>query len=86
MTAVASTPGPWLSPRTAWDSEYAREGGHAWRNGQLQVPAQGTVFLVQIPLASRDVRPMGRGAPDMPARGRKIRVMIVDDHAILRAG
>src|ERR1700749_2460533 len=88
MMDAASMPRPSLSLRTASESRACARERQCW--GELSGSPPGAReprfcckfhFLARIPSAQRSER-----ASDMPARHPKIRVMIADDHAILRAG
>src|SRR5579864_448614 len=88
MTDAALTLRPWLSPRTAWAFRVCEREQQCWAERSVSHPAaRGPRFWCEslLPKRTSSLRWSG-GAPEMVARTHKIRVMIVDDHAILRAG
>src|SRR6185437_6192679 len=85
---VASMLRPLLSLRTAWGFRACARGRQCWAEPSVLPPGAREPglwcrfhFLVRNPNAQGS-----EGAFEMPARSSKIRVMIADDHAILRAG
>src|ERR1700689_3025015 len=81
-------PRPWPSLRTAWVFRVCARERRCWAEPSVLLPGAREPgfwcrfhFLAGVPSARGS-----EGSFEMPARSPKIRVMIADDHAILRAG
>src|SRR5260370_41502565 len=85
MMGEALTPRPWLSPRSAWGFRVCAREPQCWVEPSVSLPgARAPEFWCRSDDQTNPWR--GRGAPEMAARTPRIRIMIADDHAILRAG
>src|SRR5579863_5959239 len=88
MTDAALTLRLWLSPPTAWAFKACEREQQCWAERLVSLPTAGEPrFWCKSHLPARISGHVWIGSePKMVVLTRKIRVMIVDDHAILRAG